>query len=75
MFIVIKGIVKNTSQWIELARVEASLDATSEDVHNLVNVIRSNIKSIFETGESGFVSVNGTIIDVQAFAVIEVQVV
>ena len=74
MKIVIKGIVKQTSQWIDIIRAEITNGSSIEDVNDVARQLKRHIKDVYVLDDSGFASINDVVIDIQSFAVISVNV-
>ena len=74
MKIVIKGIVKQTSQWVDIAEDEVLEDATIEQVNEVLDQLRDVIGDMFKSGKSGQLTFNNSVINIQAFALIRVNV-
>lgn len=74
MKIVIKGIVKQTSHWVDIAADEVPEDATAEQVNEGLDQLRDAIGEMFKSGKSGQATMSGSVIDIQSFAVISVNV-
>jgi len=76
MKISIRGIVKNTSTWVDISWTGVDLsEASEEDVEDAVNQIRDLIAACFKGGGDGQITVENTVINIQSFAVISVRAV
>lgn len=74
MKIVINGIVKNTSNWVLINQSEADSSATLEQVNEGADEIRNLIGQAFKSGQNGHLTFGTDVINIQAFAVISVDV-
>ena len=74
MKLVIKGIIKQTSQWVDIAEDEVLGDVTTEQLNEGLDQLRDAIGDMFDSGKSGQVTLGDSVINVQAFAAINVSV-
>ena len=74
MKIVVKGIVKQTSQWVDIIRGEMTNVSSFEDANIITRQLKEHIEDVYKLDDSGFASINDVVIDIQSFAVISVNV-
>ena len=74
MKLVLRGIVKDTSTWVDLAEVEALETATTEELNEGADEVRELIAKTFKEGTNGYLKLESCVINMQAFAVITVEV-
>jgi hypothetical protein len=74
MKLVIRGIVKDTSSWINLGEVESDETATTEELNEAAEDVREIISHAFKSGTNGYLNVDTAVINIQAFAIITVEV-
>lgn len=70
--IVIRGIVKNTSSFIELGE---SKEDDEEYTQEIMESIKDVVKTVMRDNKHGCITLNDCLIDVSAFAVIEMKIV
>jgi len=74
MQIVIRGIVKNTSSLLILAKIEALKSATLEQLEEGADEIRDIIKTSFRDKSAAFINIDDVVINVSEFAILSVKV-
>ena len=74
MKIVIRGIVKNTSTWVDISEVEALESATPEQLKDGADGIIDIIKSSFRDKSAAFINIDGVVINISEFATLSVKV-
>lgn len=70
--IVIRGIVKNTSSFIELGESE---EGDEEYIQEIMESLKHVIKTVMRDNKNGCITLNDRLINVSAFAVIEMKMV
>ena len=74
MKIVVRGILKNTSEWIDLSYVSIDdKDATPEEIDQAVEQMRDIVASAYKNGTSGHLTADDVVIDIQSFAAISIR--
>lgn len=73
MKLVLRGIVKDTSTWVDLAEVEALETATIEELNEGADEIRELIAQAFKGGANGYLNFGNSVINMQSFAVMSVE--
>lgn len=73
MKLVLRGIVKDTSSWVDLAEVEALETATIEELNEGADEIRELIAKAFKSGANGYLNFGNSVINMQSFAVMSVE--
>jgi hypothetical protein len=74
MKIVIKGVVKQTSTWVEIVEVEAEETATLAECNEGVQEIRNLIARSFKSGNDGYMTFGDVVINIQSFAAIGISI-
>lgn len=74
MKLVLRGIVKDTSTWIDISEAEVLETATIEELNEGAEEIREMIAQSFKAGTNGYLKFGDAVINMQAFAVIAVEV-
>lgn len=76
MKVVVKAIVKNTDTWVHLETSEVDMtQATEDEVRQGVVQFKDIVATSFKEGADGYLSIGDTIINVQAYAAISIEVV
>lgn len=76
MKVVVKAIVKNTDTWVHLETLDVDMTRTTElDVERDVGQFKDIVATSFKEGADGYLSIGDTIINVQAYAAISIEVV
>lgn len=70
--IVVRGIVKNTSSFIELGE---SKEGDEELMQEIMESLQDVVKGVMRDNKHACVTLNDCLIDVSAFAVIEIKMV
>jgi hypothetical protein len=73
-YFVVKGIVKDTSSWVELTKIETEENATDEQLENGANEFRNLVAHAFKSGNSGYMTVGNAVINIQSFAAISISI-
>lgn len=73
MKLVLRGIVKDTSSWVDLAEVEALETATIEELNEGADEVRELIAQAFKSNSNGYLKFETAVININAFAVISVE--
>lgn len=74
MKLVLRGIVKDTSTWVDISEVEVLETATIEELNEGAKEIHEMIAQSFKDGTNGYLKLGHAVINMQAFAVIAVEV-
>lgn len=70
--IVVRGIVKNTSSFIELGETK---EGEEELMQEIMESLQAVVKGVMRDNKHGCMTLNDCLIDVSAFAVIELKMV
>lgn len=74
MKLVITGIVKNTSAWVEIVQVDADESTTLEQINKGVKEIQDLVGQAFKSGNDGYMTFGDVVISIQSFAALSVVV-
>lgn len=74
-YIVVRGIVKHTSQCIEITRTKIDKKTSDDEVANTAKELRSIVMTVFRDNKSGYIYIGNVYIDILSFAVLEIDVV
>jgi hypothetical protein len=74
MKLVIKGIVKQTSTWVEIVEVETEETATLAECKEGAQEIRNLIAQSFKSGSDGYMTLGDVVINMQSFAAIGISI-
>lgn len=76
MKIVIMGIVKQTSRWVDISTVDIDdPEVSEEEVNQEIDRMRNLIATCFKDGSNGYMTLGDVVISTQSFAAISVSVV
>jgi hypothetical protein len=70
--IVVRGIVKNTSSFIELGE---SKESDEKHIQEIMESLQNIVKTVMRDNKHGYITLKDCLIDVSAFAVIEIKMV
>ena len=74
MKLVLRGIVKDTSTWVDVAEAATFETATIEEINEGADEVREMVAQVFKGGANGYLKFGDAVINLQAFAVITVEV-